>query len=68
MNCSRCGHYLQKAAAMSEGKPVGPVCAIKLGLLEPKAPSARAKAARAMSKRVKAFWRAQRDLFEGMLA
>ena len=67
MKCDRCGHYLQKATAMSAGKPVGPVCAIKLGLVAPKAPSIRVVATRAMSKRLKAFRQAQRDLFEGML-
>lgn len=67
MKCARCGHYMQKATAMSAGKPVGPVCAIKLGLVAPKAPSTRVVATRAMSKRLKAFWQAQRDLFEGML-
>lgn len=67
MKCARCGHYMKNATAMSAGKPVGPVCAIKLGLVAPKAPSIRVVATRAMSKRLKAFLQAQRDLFEGML-
>jgi hypothetical protein len=58
---------MQKATAMSAGKPVGPVCAVKLKLVAPKAPSTRVVATRAMSKRLKAFWQAQRDLFEGIL-
>jgi len=33
MNCAHCGRILTRAAAMSAAGPVGPVCAVKLGLL-----------------------------------
>lgn len=37
MQCARCHRWLQKPAALSGGLPIGPICAVKLGLTAPKA-------------------------------
>lgn len=36
MKCARCGKRMLRAAALSNGLPVGPACAVALGLLAPK--------------------------------
>ena len=36
MRCCRCNHPLQRAVALKDGQPVGPVCAVAAGLVEPK--------------------------------
>lgn len=36
MICAACHRRIDKTAALSMGKPVGPKCAQKMGLIEPK--------------------------------
>ena len=36
MLCAACHRRIDKTAAFSMGKPVGPKCAQKMGLIEPK--------------------------------
>ncbi len=36
MQCARCHRWLFKPAALSGGLPVGPICAVKLGITAPK--------------------------------
>ena len=36
MLCASCHRPLLKAAAFSLGKPIGPTCAKRMGLIEPK--------------------------------
>lgn len=37
MRCCKCNHPLQRAVALKDGQPVGPVCAVAAGLVAPKA-------------------------------
>lgn len=41
MKCAKCGHYISKPSALSNGMPVGPVCAMRLGLSQPRKKRAR---------------------------
>lgn len=36
MRCCKCNRTLQRAVALKDGQPVGPVCAVAAGLVEPK--------------------------------
>lgn len=36
MKCAKCGHYIRHANYFSHGMPVGPVCAVNLGIVQPK--------------------------------
>ena len=36
VRCCRCNRPLQRAVALKDGQPVGPVCAVATGLVEPK--------------------------------
>ena len=36
MRCCKCNRLLQRAVALKDGQPVGPVCAVAAGLVEPK--------------------------------
>lgn len=36
MLCAKCRRYITKPSALSGGLPVGPVCAVRLGLVAPR--------------------------------
>lgn len=36
MQCAKCRRYITKPSALSGGLPVGPVCAVRLGLVAPR--------------------------------
>ena len=38
MQCARCRRPIDKPAALFGGLPVGPVCAVRLGLVAPRGP------------------------------
>jgi len=65
--CALCHRRINKPTALSHGLPVGPVCAMKLNLVAPKPKRINFfETYRGMSKRNRALWQAQQDLFEEM--
>lgn len=64
MQCSVCHRRINKPAALANGLPVGPKCAEKLMLVKPKEKTMRIQyLGKSASRRMKAFWMAQMDLF-----
>lgn len=46
MRCCRCNRPLLRAVALQGGQPVGPVCAVAAGLVEPKTGGQQSSASR----------------------
>lgn len=36
MQCAACHRYINKPSALSNGMPIGPVCAARMGLIQPR--------------------------------